>query len=91
MKCNKLQFTNHCIIKMIERNISVEEIEKVIETGEVIREYPTDKPYPSELILGFIDNKPIHVVFVKNKGICIVITAYIPDKNKWNKNFKTKK
>ncbi|WP_250631627.1 DUF4258 domain-containing protein [Rhodoflexus caldus] len=82
----------HSLQRMFERSISTDEIELVIAIGEVIEEYPTDKPYPSVLIPGFIGKRPIHVVVAQTpEKLCVVVTAYQPDKTVWEPDFKTKK
>jgi len=77
---------------MFRRDISLEEVKFILNTGEVIREYKDDKPYPSFLILGFTDNRPLHLLVAQDSdtGICIMVTAYEPDKNLWSTDFKTK-
>ena len=47
---------------MFERGISVEDVESVLQNGEIIVSYPQDTPHPSCLMLGFVDNRAIHVV-----------------------------
>ena len=62
------------------------EVREAILSGEVIHEYPDDKPYPSVLILGFTGNRrPIHVVAAHDpeKDRAIVITAYEPIPELW--------
>lgn len=44
--------TKHAQRRCDTRNISIEEVKHVIHTGEVIENYPSDKPYPSCLILA---------------------------------------
>jgi hypothetical protein len=55
-------------------------------------EYPDDKPYPSFLLLGFINGNPLHIVIAKNETekLCILVTAYFPDRTIWNSTFKSK-
>jgi len=57
---NKLVFRVHAIQKMFERTISEEDVRAVILSGEVIREYPDDTPYPSRLMLGWRLQRAIH-------------------------------
>ena len=38
------------------------DVRHVLQTGEVIEEYPDDTPFPSYLILGFVGDRPFHVV-----------------------------
>lgn len=68
------------------------EVKFILNDGEVIREYADDKPYPSFLLLGFIDRRPLHLLVAKDSetGNCILVTAYEPDKNAWSPDFKTK-
>ena len=92
MKYNKLHFNGHATVQMFKRGIRVEDIELVLETGEMIKEYPEDKPYPSFLLLAFIDKRPLHVVGSTDiLGNCYIITAYEPDAKLWNKKFTLKK
>jgi hypothetical protein len=78
---------------MFRRNITTFEVKQVIENGQIIKEYPEDKPYPSCLILGKLNGKIIHVVLAINLTIheFVIITAYIPDPEVWKNDFKTKK
>lgn len=92
MKCNKLVFTEHIVSQMFRRNISVDDIIAILEDGEIIMTYTDDKPYPSYLILGFRNKRPLHLVVAKDNqtGQCIMITVYEPDKNSWSLDFKFK-
>lgn len=89
MKCHSVYFSGHAVRRMFERSLSRSAVVQAIDTGEPIARYADDQPYPSELLLGFVDGKPIHVVVARNAedGHCIVITAYVPDARLWNKRF----
>lgn len=89
----KLTFRLHAVQKMFERQISTEDVREVIENGEVIREYADDMPYPSRLMLGWIGERPMHVVAADNPtdSETIIITAYEPDPAMWEADFKRKK
>jgi hypothetical protein len=77
---------------MPERGISRMVITEVLKNGEIINEYPDDKPYPSMLILKFIGNRPIHAVVGQDEeGKCFIITAYEPDKEIRENDFKSKR
>ena len=93
MVCNETLFSDHAITQMFKRNISVDNVKYVIEWGEVIVSYFYDKPYPSYLMLGYINSRPIHVVVGKNDSLerCIVVTTYEPDENIWEAGFKLKR
>jgi hypothetical protein len=78
---------------MFERGIRINAIRSVIESGEVIGDYPDDKPFSSCLIFGLFEDRPIHIVIaidaVSQK--CYIITAYVPDLDIWNPDFRTKR
>jgi hypothetical protein len=78
----------HAIQRMFERNVNNHELRQIINEGKVIEKYVNDSPYPSRLILGKVNNRPLHVVITENKqeNKIIVITVYEPDPRKWIKN-----
>ena len=79
----------HAIQRMFERDILESDVEETIKNGEIIEEYPDDKPYPSFLAIGR-EERPLHVVYAKNDEAneIIIITAYYPDKEKWSDDYK---
>jgi len=89
LDCKLKIFSRHAIQKMFQRNVSKSEIDNVISKGQIIEEYPKDSPLPSFLLLGFNDNRPLHIVIAFNKSdyICIIVTVYEPDPNLWKDNF----
>jgi hypothetical protein len=89
----RFDFRVHAINRMFERNITMDDVKQTIQTGELVQDYPDDKPYPIRLVLGWVGNRPIHVVFASDdqNDRLIVITAYEPDPNLWEADFKTKK
>ncbi|MEX1206395.1 MAG: DUF4258 domain-containing protein [Dongiaceae bacterium] len=90
---SRLVFRVHAIRRMFERKISVADVRKAVETGEVIESYPGDTPYPSRLVLGWSGSRPVHVVVADNvaAGETVVITAYRPDPALWNKSFRQRR
>lgn len=45
--CKTKKFTRHAIHKMFQRKITKSEIDFVISSGKIIKEYPDDLPHPS--------------------------------------------
>ena len=75
-----------------ERMIRTEEVRAVIETGEVIEDYPDDPRGHSCLMLGFGDNaRPVHVVCAPKADYLAIITAYLPEPAEWSGEFKTRR
>ena len=86
----KVQIRHHARIRMRNRGIRVDDIVCALAHGELLEEYANDKPYPSCLIYGESEGKPIHVVCALTEIEIIIITAYKPDPEKWV-DFKTRK
>ena len=78
---------------MFEKRISKTAVLEVISRGVVIAEYPDDKPFPSSLILGFVEDRPIHVVSAIDleSQTCHIITVYRPDSILWSDDFKLRR
>jgi hypothetical protein len=83
----------HSIQRIFERNISVKRVFQAIQSGETIEDYSTEMAEPSHLILGFQGKHPFHVVTSENptENRITIITVYLPDPVKWNKNFKSRR
>lgn len=93
MYCQNLVFSSHAIQQMFFRRISKSEVQAVIVHGEVIEENAEDTPFPSYLLLDFVGSKPIHVVLSYDEATetGYIVTAYIPDRNLWQDNFRKRK
>ena len=77
--------------RMAERGIREEEVGRAISEGKEIEGYPDDKPYPSRLLLGWAEGRPIHVVAAATGHEIIVITVYEPDPSLWEPGFERRK
>ena len=84
-KQEKFEFSKHAVDQTILREITVREIREVIDTGEVIEDYPDDKYGPSCLVFGLTEqNRPIHIqCSYSSKSIVKIITVYEPDPEQW--------
>lgn len=77
------RLTVHAAIRSKERGITTRDMEAAILNGEVIEEYPDDKPFPSCLICGHTpDGQPLHVV-CSLAPVSDIITFYFPDEKQW--------
>ncbi len=91
-KPESIAITEHARIRLYERNISIDDIVNGINTGEIIKQYPDDKLLSSCLILGFsVKSEYIHIVVSCDTDFIYLITAYFPDPDMWENDFKTRK
>jgi hypothetical protein len=89
----QLVFRSHAIRRMFQRQIGVDAIRGIILVGEVIEDRPGDLPYPSRLMLGFVNGRPIHVVVADDReaGTTIIVTVYEPERSLWQPSFKRRR
>ena len=87
-----LQWTNHVFVRLMQRNISTNDVEYAIMNGEIIETYPYDYPYPSCLVLCVeVRGEPLHVVCGFAPDRLWIITAYRPDLSEWEYDYKTRR
>ena len=55
------------------------------------KDYPEDFPLPSCLILGMVNENPIHVVVAQDEEGIVIISVYQPDLNKFEPDFRTRR
>jgi len=94
IKRRKVLWSYHVNMRLKERFITRGDILSSLDTFEIIEEYPKDKYLPSYLI--YAKNKKdqiFHIqiaVDIDNDSVTI-ITAYKPNFEKWDKDFKTRR
>lgn len=91
--CNDeaIQISEHCYKRCIERKISYDDIKNCIHKGKIIEEYPNDYPHPSALVMECETAHPLHVVARLSDEHLWIITAYRPDPDQWESDYKTRK
>ena len=83
---SRVRITDHADEEVFDDNLAYEEIYFSVTNGKVIEDYPSDKPYPSCLILGRnFSGEPIHSVWAYNPENLwtVLITVYRPDSARW--------
>jgi len=92
IKDEKIRWTNHIVVRLLQRNIAQDDVLNALLNGEIIEEYENDYPYPSCLVYGIsLNNKVLHVVCGSNEEELWIITAYYPDNIEWKNDLKTRK
>ena len=93
IETSKILFTGHAVKRMFERSINRREVQDVLENGEIVADYPDDQPFPSGLMLGFVDERPIHVVVAVEfeTKTSYIVTAYDPDPDLWELDFRNRR
>ena len=84
MQAGRIRITDHADEEAAAEGISIEQVLKTVSAGEIIEQYPDDKPYPSGLI--YSDSKgPLPSVWAYNEtnSWAVLITVYRPDPQRW--------
>lgn len=93
IQAKRVNVTSHARDEARNDSLLLDEILFSTCDGEVIEDYPTDKPFPSCLIYGDnSDGDPVHTVwgYDLETTIAILITVYRPDPARWI-NWKQRK
>lgn len=83
---SRVRITDHADEEAFADDLTYEEVCSSVIRGEIIEDYPNDKPYPSCLIFGKnVSGEPIHSVWAYNpKSLwAVLITVYRPDPQRW--------
>ncbi|MCL1806365.1 MAG: DUF4258 domain-containing protein [Oscillospiraceae bacterium] len=56
--------TKHARIRLAERGITVNDLQNAIRTGEIIKQYEDDTPFPSCLVLGRTERGDQHEMYL---------------------------
>jgi Domain of unknown function (DUF4258) len=85
LQAGQFEFSRHAFRRIIERNISEEEIREVGDNVIIIEDYPEDKYSPSCLLLGLTQTGRILHLQVSRMAsdVTKIITIYEPDASQW--------
>jgi hypothetical protein len=78
---------------MDKRGITPEDVEWVLQRGDVINSALGNRPLPTILLLGFPGGRPLHVVVAYDtaEARCMIVTCYEPDPDLWDRGSRTRR
>ena len=83
---DRIRITDHADEEAQADHLSFDEVFISVYQGEIIEDYPDDKPYPSCLVYGeTFKREPVHSVWAYNQANrwAVLITVYRPDPGRW--------
>lgn len=86
IRAGRVRIADHAEEEVRADSLSYDEIETSVFNGEVIEQYPTDKPFPSCLVSGQAESGEwVHSVWAYNEGNrwVVLVTVYRPDPGRW--------
>ena len=93
LRSGRVWVTDHADEEAYNDRLTYEDIFGSVVAGEIIEEYPEDRPYPSCLICGNSPKgEPVHSVWAYNGDTqsAVLVTVYRPDPAKWT-NWKIRR
>lgn len=78
----QFNLSKHATKRMDLRARTLADIRQVVVSGEIVREYPVERPYPEYLFLGYPRgrNDPCYVVVASNdETIIVTVHDYDPE------------
>jgi len=89
----RIEWRKHVLQKLAERGLPQAGVLEVLLSGEKIRDYADDKPFPSALFLGYTGGRPFHVVAACDEARekVFIITAYEPSLEIFEADYRTKR
>lgn len=82
----RFRVTDHADEEAQADSLKLDDVLASLRSGEILRQYPDDRPYPSCLLYGSApDGSPVHSVWGYNEanGWAVLITVYRPDPELW--------
>ena len=92
MIIDNIVFRVHAVQRMFEREISVKNVRKILDTGKTIEDYSAEMDEPGRLMLGYQGKRPVHIVLSENTkdNQVIIVTVYIPGPDRWKKDHRSR-
>jgi len=86
LESERVRVTDHAEEEAVADGLRFDDIRWATVHGEVIEDYPKDKPYPSCLVYGSTpQGDPVHSVWAYNEATAwaVLVTVYRPDPKRW--------
>ena len=93
IRAGSFQWRKHILVRLAERSIPQRMIIETIMKGEIVEDYPHNNPFPSCLMLGWVEGTAYHVVvsFDDKSKMGYIITTYQPSMDRFEPDFRTRR
>lgn len=93
MDAGRIIWRRHALERMLQRDVSRDDVYKVIRNGVQIEDYPGDFPFPSGLFSDTLSLRLLHVVVALDEpeDYLYVISVYEPDSDHFELDMKTRR
>lgn len=91
LKKHRVRHTLHALKEEMRDELTAKYLDRLLlKNFELIEDYPTDPRGHSCLLLTWYRDRPIHVVCALHEAMLIIVTVYIPSRQEWKDDFKTR-
>jgi hypothetical protein len=80
---NRYLISRHAQERMGLRKITHADLRHVVETGDVVEEYPNNQPDPKVLFMAHVQDEPLYVSCAFDGNCVYIITVHRYDAAKW--------
>jgi len=89
----RIEWRKHVLQRLAERGLRQSAVLEVLKAGDMIEDYPDDKPFPSGLFFGYVGKQPLHVVAAVDATgqQAYIITAYAPSLEIFETDYRTRR
>jgi len=80
---NRYLITQHAQQRMGLRKITHADIQYVVAIGDVVEQYPDNKPDPKALFMAHVEGQPLYVSCAFDGNCAYIITVHRYDAERW--------
>jgi hypothetical protein len=80
---NRYRISKHAQQRMGLRKVTHADLKHVITEGEVVEEYPDNRPDPKVLLMAFVQDEPLYVSCAFDGSYAYIITVHRYDPTRW--------
>ena len=80
---NRYLITTHAMRRMGLRKVSHDDIKQVIADGDLIEEYPDNRPDPKVLLMTHVREEPLYVSCAFDGRYAYIVTVHWYDPTHW--------
>jgi len=93
IEADRYEWSRHALRRIDQRDLYHKEVIQLLREGDIIEDYPDDKPFPSALFMGHVKDGPLHVVAaLDDEGDWLyIVTAYRPDLRRFEPDYRTRR
>lgn len=84
VRANRFSIRTHARQRMVERGIALRDVKRVLLSGDLLEEYPSARPFPKALFMGFVgEGEPLYISCAFDGERAYIVTVHWYDPERW--------